>query len=1488
MQMKIVQCGIDLKIDGNTLKPPSKSMEDDDLSSDTDSELEDDGIADVKESAEPEVIDKGSPAEHDNPTDGNPETEVIDHTSPADQGEPTDGQSDDMIKLDLSTEKSNFVKVKKVLLNVVPKYLRQLFKEQWNSEYPDQQWDSSHASRGLLLKNLSRRMNSATDFEKKVTTGNEQKWDAATLIFILLDSNLNLSTNVDMVEDIKVLKGIDSAFSADRSKVSMSSEEFIGTMDKIKSIARRIFNENAEREVKDIENSPEERKMKIKLRQLLAREKSRERNTDQSDKILEKGYQAQTKFRPEEANFRTIEDLLLSVILNHLRQFFKCRWNEKYPNQEWKSNSVSGEFLFSQLSYQCKTTMANMEIEKLKIGNEAKWGIATIANILLDSHLQLATDFEPKIGIETLINIEKSFYEDKENMECSFDDFKYFAGEIILASKKVFDNIANDKINEVLKVHEEKLKAVQLEKKVEDPVKYFELTVKEVNFVKITKIVLDVLPKYLRKCFIEHWNRKYSAKQWNSDEASGQFLINKIPKKTKKTTTKDVLERLSEGNEEKWDTTTLVYVMLFSDLDLVPKRRGKEERVPPLLISEEIDIIRDNRNKAFAHAETMVCSSDEFRKTIAELKSAAKNIFGEGAYNEIDSIAKSQARMQMSDAKKDQLKEAISINKKLEQSLKEFKGLLSSLEKRVHVAEKAANPSTQLIATKVMGDNNTVNINIAESHKATERSIDEVSGDLKSAYQTSCQTHQIHAIDERKEISIREFKISDFAVTLKISQPLPPVDTYKAETRQFLENLIGTTSNDVDLSDLLDETNRVTFVRGIAGIGKSVLAKQLAYKWANGDLYSDFKLLIMFECRKINEFKGKEGSALKEHDLIDKFIETKLCPSYGNHAKILLVIDGIDELYDIYKKDSIIWGLLDPSNKKYRESKFIITGRPRVEHNLSDYGKNVGGIRRVEIQGLNDKQVKEYVKKIARPNTNDYARICQEIESSNSCLHILHVPQFLNTFCCVVIYTEGQKVCCTAELYTWTVYLLLKQHANIQGSCTELAQQIFGKYAQELKVLAKICYQLLMANTLTYEEDITTLIGSSNTGKMFFHSLFVQVSHHTAKYQFKHLSLLEFLAALHVCCIDEHECKKHIKDILEQDYIETMIHACEIIANSVCDGMIKTMLYAINERKINVPELMTYILNAVCDYTQSLEEKFQRSLEVLACFLNEGATEKKSILTSIGNLSCGPLYKSVVKDSKNLFKIIKYLKKVHKCSKEEMKEAFKKVQIGEFIVNEVDTVECAEYLGSVDLITVNGMVAGKNTARSTAESVRGRKCSFLWIEDCEFNQNEDDIDHLITSISALDELVIWNSKLNKSSFIKLVMLGASSGALVLDQLEVHTEWWQEMVEAIEKMKKTSSGFLLSELIITGCKPIISYKMLKRVQHCDVQLTIDGNKFPHNSTESAATSISRPGPSTASPQVTAARPQSSARKRSSIPIGTTEDKAHSSPKKRKDV
>ena len=168
-----------------------------------------------------------------------------------------------------------------------------------------------------------------------------------------------------------------------------------------------------------------------------------------------------------EVNFITIEELL-SVILNHLRQFFKRRWDQKYPNRVWKSNSDSGEFLISKLSCQFKTTTANTEtINKLKTGHETDWGAATIATILLDSHLQLVTDSEEaKECIETLIEIQKSFNEYKENMKFSFDDFKYFAGNIKKASKKAFDKSADNEVSGILQKHEEQMKAVQLEKEV--------------------------------------------------------------------------------------------------------------------------------------------------------------------------------------------------------------------------------------------------------------------------------------------------------------------------------------------------------------------------------------------------------------------------------------------------------------------------------------------------------------------------------------------------------------------------------------------------------------------------------------------------------------------------------------------------------------------------------------------------------------------------------------------------------------------------------------------------------------------------------------------------------------------------------------------------------------------------------------------------------------------------------------------------------------
>lgn len=164
------------------------------------------------------------------------------------------------------------------------------------------------------------------------------------------------------------------------------------------------------------------------------------------------------------------------------------------------------------------------------------------------------------------------------------------------------------------------------------------LSPEEENFVKITKIVLDVLPKYLRKCFVEQWNKKYPNYKWQCGSASGNFLFDQLPSSTKNDwRNKGNIENLKNGNEQNWDTTTLVFALLYSGLGLTEPCRPNNQREEPLRISEAIDVIRITRNVYFAHAKSMSCPPDVFTRVMKDIKHAAKCLF-DNAGREIEEI----------------------------------------------------------------------------------------------------------------------------------------------------------------------------------------------------------------------------------------------------------------------------------------------------------------------------------------------------------------------------------------------------------------------------------------------------------------------------------------------------------------------------------------------------------------------------------------------------------------------------------------------------------------------------------------------------------------------------------------------------------------------------------------------------------------------------------------------------------------------------------
>ena len=183
------------------------------------------------------------------------------------------------------------------------------------------------------------------------------------------------------------------------------------------------------------------------------------------------------------------------------------------------------------------------------------------------------------------------------------------------------------------------------------------------NFVKLAKMILDIMPKHMRVLFKDKWNAKYPTQPWADDATSGQHLyslITKAPNQNQNKIFPSMEHMIRGGNVEEWDPTALFFVFLHANLNLIDACRPQGQRVKPLSMSENIDCLRVIRNTFFAHVPSM--SVPDFEKISTDIKDIAKNVFGNMAENEIEEIAKSQITTPLSYQLEKQLEHERAIN----------------------------------------------------------------------------------------------------------------------------------------------------------------------------------------------------------------------------------------------------------------------------------------------------------------------------------------------------------------------------------------------------------------------------------------------------------------------------------------------------------------------------------------------------------------------------------------------------------------------------------------------------------------------------------------------------------------------------------------------------------------------------------------------------------------------------------------------------------
>eukprot|EP00112_Aurelia_sp_Birch-Aquarium-sp1_P014541 Seg3149.1_Seg3149.2 transcript_id=Seg3149.1_Seg3149.2/GoldUCD/mRNA.D3Y31 product="NACHT LRR and PYD domains-containing protein 3" protein_id=Seg3149.1_Seg3149.2/GoldUCD/D3Y31 len=727
------------------------------------------------------------------------------------------------------------------------------------------------------------------------------------------------------------------------------------------------------------------------------------------------------------------------------------------------------------------------------------------------------------------------------------------------------------------------------------------------------------------------------------------------------------------------------------------------------------------------------------------------------------------------------------------------------------------------------------NVLIGDGGKIHEEDrLQSSSEDLKDKYKRRYQKHTITCV-ENTELDQKHVDLDKFAVDVTVLKG-HKVASLPNERSEFISKLHDIRSQrSVELNELVDRESeeRVSFVRGLAGIGKTVLAKQIALKWANGIIFREFTHVYVLECRNLNGETSLD-------DLLKREFFGDSAPKGNN---LLFIIDGVDEVDDLETKlkpkgkQSIIYQLLDKSSHRYNESKVILLGRPHVQTTLkSREGIDlIGNMKTFEMIGLSEKSVSKYINLFTEKESQKEEAIQKTRDSSQNISVLMSIPQYLNTLCCVAILTEGKAISNTTELYTWLLFLFFKSHIKDVDDVTE----IFSNYFDFIKTFGKISYELLLKKTIVFKqkdftEELKELTDNEEV-KNIFNVFCIKVGgiQTVQKYQFKHLTLQEFFGSLY-CLI------AGIKpdELIQNDNFEIVSFICgfyggmlknqgedeESIIDIVCE-----CLKSEGKEEDDEGTFLFGVLKALNDEVEEDEDRLERALICSAEYLNPK-------FQYCNNELIEEIIKKVIRfmphdeyskgrasfDSSSSIAQLNVEKLLDIAKRNGLLEEFKNVYLHPSSLYDFGLCKYFKYFGRVSVIVCNPVYVDKFNSffRNCiyCNEVELRNCKIVGdgfgLRD--FNEGlETKEEH-----SRLEELTLREFEIDEGNWRDVINIIAKIKRVRLWNIEVKASEWIKLVDAIEENERVGR-LKLERLIFGDCN--IDYQLKERIKEAGVEV-----------------------------------------------------------------
>ena len=348
----------------------------------------------------------------------------------------------------------------------------------------------------------------------------------------------------------------------------------------------------------------------------------------------------------------------------------------------------------------------------------------------------------------------------------------------------------------------------------------------------------------------------------------------------------------------------------------------------------------------------------------------------------------------------------------------------------------------------------------------------------------------------------------------------------------------------VEMEQIMDTPpGTCVLVEGAPGVGKTTLSWEVCKRWAEGNLFNQYSLILLLRLRDEMVQNAKTLKDLVLYPVEERLqdITRYLNDTGGTNTVILL--EGLDELpQHLLTRSSIFTRLLDGT--ELPNATILVTSRPSATAQLwKKWKKRIS--KHVEITGFTEDNIMEYAVSIL--GKQELSKFNTYISTAHSIKQMMYIP--LHSGIVVELYRmckDSDKSLPTSKtaLYTQLVHTILARHLTKHPTYkndeididdfTDLPDDISPLFRD----LTELAYEKVTRQQLIIEAKDKPI---QHLGLM--HAVVQQLpnkfkSQHT--YTFLHLSIQEYLGAIHMSRMETSTQERLLESMFSEQHLRNM------------------------------------------------------------------------------------------------------------------------------------------------------------------------------------------------------------------------------------------------------------------------------------------------------------------------------------------------------------